>query len=115
MGLSQAIGFAKQSRGDIRVTSTVGEGTAFTLYVPRVLPEQSISPEAREASPPLNGDGRCVLVVEDNQEVGAFATQALRELGFETELAQDAAQALSKLEEGKDRIHISSPMSSCRG
>lgn len=106
LGLSQAIGFAKQSGGDIRVTSALGEGTTFTLYLPRACPDQSLRHEAPEATPITNGDGRCVLVVEDNQEVGAFAMQALRELGFQTDLAENAVQALAKLEQGKGRIHV---------
>ena len=35
LGLSQAFGFAKQSGGDIVVTSIVGEGSVFTIYLPR--------------------------------------------------------------------------------
>ena len=38
-----------------------------------------------------------MLVVEDNAEVGAFATQALAELGHVTVLAADGAQALERL------------------
>ncbi|MBP2313585.1 sensor histidine kinase [Azospirillum soli] len=35
LGLSQVFGFAKQSGGTLTVTSTVGVGTTFTLYLPR--------------------------------------------------------------------------------
>ena len=35
LGLSQVYGFAKQSGGEIDVRSRVGEGTCFTLYLPR--------------------------------------------------------------------------------
>ena len=35
LGLSQAFGFAKQSGGDIEVTSTLGQGATFTIYVPQ--------------------------------------------------------------------------------
>ncbi|MGH1574765.1 ATP-binding protein [Methylobacterium sp. P31] len=31
LGLSQVFGFAEQSRGDVDVHSTLGQGTAFTL------------------------------------------------------------------------------------
>ena len=36
LGLSQVIGFAKQSGGDVDVKSRAGEGTTFTLYLPEV-------------------------------------------------------------------------------
>ena len=81
LGLSQVFGFAKQSRGEIAVRSEVGRGTTFTLYLPIVLPLQS--EEMITALPhAVLREGACVLVVEDNREVGQFATQALFELGY---------------------------------
>ena len=35
LGLSQALGFAKQSGGGIRINSRVGEGTSVKVYLPR--------------------------------------------------------------------------------
>ena len=99
LGLSQVFGFAKQSGGDVDVDSTVGKGTTFTLYLPEV---EGISPR-REAKPdrggdPLpTGDGQRVLVVEDNVEVGRFATQILEDIGYRTTWAANAEEALDKL------------------
>lgn len=38
LGLSQVFGFAKQSGGDVQVSSVVGQGTTFTLYLPQEPP-----------------------------------------------------------------------------
>ncbi|MBW6530420.1 PAS domain S-box protein [Sphingomonas sp. RRHST34] len=101
LGLSQAFGFAKQSGGDIEVTSEAGAGATFTLY----LPEAENGPEAIDERPAGTssgeGAGLCVLVVEDNEEVGRFSTQALEELGYETRWVATAEEALSVLEGGK--------------
>ena len=35
LGLSQVLGFAKQSGGGVRIDSTEGEGTAVRIYLPR--------------------------------------------------------------------------------
>ncbi|WP_342112100.1 ATP-binding protein [Methylobacterium sp. SI9] len=95
LGLSQVIGFAKQSGGDVDVASTVGQGTTFTLYLPQVSP---VDEPAREDDGELAwGEGRRVLVVEDNVEVGRFATQILEDLGYETALAVNAEEALDRL------------------
>ncbi|MDP4005575.1 ATP-binding protein [Methylobacterium sp. NEAU K] len=98
LGLSQVFGFAKQSGGDVDVSSVPGDGTTFTLY----LPEVEASPEAAGAAP---GDERgseeanlCVLVVEDNVEVGRFATQILEDLGHTTVWATNAEEALDEIE-----------------
>ena len=37
LGLSQVLGFAKQSGGGMRIESRVGEGTSVKIYLPRAL------------------------------------------------------------------------------
>ena len=100
LGLSQVFGFTKQSGGDVAVTSEVGSGTTFTLYLPEV--ETETPPVSGEERPdaPSDGAGLRVLVVEDNIEVGHFATQILQDLGYETAWAANAEEALDRL--GKD-------------
>ncbi|MEG3168087.1 PAS domain S-box protein [Sphingomonas sp. LB3N6] len=105
LGLSQVIGFAKQSGGDIRVDSTPGTGTVFTLYLPRAFPDNRTNAVERGEPDRVNGNGARVLVVEDNRDVGNFATAALRELGYESELAIDAKAALTTLKENADRFN----------
>lgn len=105
LGLSQVFGFTKQSGGGIVVTSTEGEGATFIMYLPRVEGQDGIAVETGDNSLPL-GEGACVLVVEDNTEVGMFATEALAELGYHTVWAMDAAKALTELAVGSDRFDV---------
>ena len=81
LGLSQVYGFAKQSGGTATVTSTVGRGTAITLYLPRTheLPAPSIARSEPEAASRRAGT---VLLVEDNPEVAEVATAYLQQLGY---------------------------------
>ncbi|SFV06961.1 His Kinase A (phospho-acceptor) domain-containing protein [Methylobacterium sp. 174MFSha1.1] len=97
LGLSQVFGFAKQSGGDIDVASVPGAGTTFTLYLPQVAApaEPAGEPQILDAS--ADGAGRRILVVEDNVEVGRFATQILHDLGYATEWAANAEAALDRL------------------
>ena len=105
LGLSQVIGFAKQSGGDIRVETVKGEGTSFTLYLPRAY-DDGEEPDHDEAASDTGGDGMCVLLVEDNEQVGAFATEALRELGYDSVHAINAEEALKELAKDCDRFHV---------
>lgn len=105
LGLSQVFGFAKQSGGDIQVESVEGRGTTFTLYLPRAYPGR-IEAEGGEQEAQVDGDGLCVLVVEDNESVGAFAIEALKELGYDSILAPDGEAALAQLAKTADRFHI---------
>ena len=98
LGLSQVFGFAKQSGGDVTFESEPNSGTTFTLYLPQVAAvtsagEQEVEPTEVEPG----GAGQRVLVVEDNIEVGRFATQILHDLGYETTWATNAEEALDRL------------------
>jgi PAS domain S-box-containing protein len=97
LGLSQVYGFAKQSGGDVRVESNVGQGTVFTLYLPRAA-RQAPAERAERADDRGELERSCILVVEDNKDVGEFATQLLTELGHDTRLATNADEALRMLE-----------------
>ena len=97
LGLSQVYGFAKQSGGEVSVDSIVGHGTTFTLFLPRVaaqLGKATMDQLAEEAQ----GRGE-ILVVEDNEQVGAFSTDLLSELGFTTTWAPNADVALRLIAE----------------
>lgn len=105
LGLSQVFGFAKQSDGEIRVESRVGEGTTFTLYLPRVAQGEP-APNVAEPEPLMDGHGTCVLVVEDNMDVGSFATQTLTELGYSTVWSANAQEALAELAKDAGRFDV---------
>ena len=106
LGLSQVIGFAKQSGGDIDVNSKPKRGTTFTLYMPLAETSTCNAPKVVSVLLQESGGGTCVLLVEDNEQVGTFATQALRELGYDSVHASNAAQALDELEKDSARFHI---------
>jgi CheY-like chemotaxis protein len=100
LGLSQVFGFAKQSGGNVDVSTVVGEGTVFTLYLPEVEPEDIHEPGTEETTHLVLEKGkRRVLVVEDNLEVGRFANQILQDLGYETAWATNAEEALEMVGE----------------
>jgi signal transduction histidine kinase/ActR/RegA family two-component response regulator len=97
LGLSQVFGFAKQSGGEVAVASAVGKGSTFTLYLPRVSGGGIAPALSLIEQPVVDGYGMSVLVVEDNRDVGIFATDALGELGYATVLRPNAAEALTEL------------------
>src|SRR6202011_3562420 len=75
LGLSQALGFAKQSGGEITVTSALGEGSTFTIYLPKAeKAADDAEAVAIGAEAVMGGRGHCVLVVEDDEDVGRFST-----------------------------------------
>ncbi|MGI4796696.1 MAG: PAS domain S-box protein [Janthinobacterium lividum] len=105
LGLSQVFGFAKQSGGGIFAESVEGAGATFTMYLPRAAGEEDLVMYDVGALLTL-GEGACILVVEDNAEVGIFATEALAELGYNTVLAMDGVRALAELVTRSDHIDV---------
>ncbi|MGI3899347.1 MAG: ATP-binding protein [Janthinobacterium lividum] len=101
LGLSQVFGFAKQSGGDIDVISVVGEGTTFTLYLPCVAAPSGAGDAGNLSAPNQGavpcGEGRRVLIVEDNIEIGRFAKHLLDDLGYHTLWVPNADEALAQL------------------
>ncbi|MCD2324013.1 PAS domain-containing protein [Sphingomonas sp. IC-56] len=96
LGLSQVFGFAKQSGGEVVVDSEPGKGATFTLYLPRAMTGEGASPEPAPIGRALEA-GACILVVEDNKEVGEFATSALAELGYGSHWVASADAAMAEL------------------
>ena len=87
------------------VHSEVGRGATFTLYMPlsaKPIPMRDVSPS--NTSHPH--ERWKVLVVEDNLEVGEFSTQLLQDLGYQTVLARDGAEALRLLDDNPGGFDI---------
>ncbi|KYK46920.1 hybrid sensor histidine kinase/response regulator [Bradyrhizobium liaoningense] len=106
LGLSQVFGFARQSGGEVTVTSEVGHGSTFSLYLPRVPPELLPQRQAPNTAPAMAGTGMSVLVVEDNIELANFAGDGLTELGYCITLIDNAADALAELAVDADRFDV---------
>jgi PAS domain S-box-containing protein len=104
LGLSQVYGFAKQSGGEIDVTSVPGNGATFTIYLPRAEP-----PDTTTAAPApvlhAPSKGR-ILVVEDNPQVGGFAVDLLEDIGYQPTLAVSAEDALGALERAQGQFDL---------
>jgi CheY-like chemotaxis protein len=98
LGLSQVYGFVRQAGGHVAVSSELGNGTSFTLYLPRVMATPIAAVEAAAA---VNAPtGISVLVVEDNPDVADVAAALLEQLGNRVEVVANAADALELIARG---------------
>ncbi len=97
LGLSMVYGFAKQSRGHVKIYSEPGHGTTIRLYLPRAA-EAALPPHpnALDESTPIRIDAT-VLVVEDNPDVRKVVCQLLRDFGCTVVEAANAAAAMTIL------------------
>jgi PAS domain S-box-containing protein len=101
LGLSQIFGFVRQSNGHVKIYSEEGVGTAVKIYLPRYDGDSNSYDSPDKAKPAGRGSiTETVLVVEDDQRVRAFSTEALRELGYTVMEASSGAEALGLLHAG---------------
>jgi CheY-like chemotaxis protein len=93
-------GFARQSGGHVRIYSEPDHGTTVKLYLPRWAGEADQQPPERSAGQRLRAKGQeTILVVEDDEEVRAYAVRVLREFGYHVIETGNAADALKIIEE----------------
>ena len=100
LGLSMAYGFAKQSRGHLKIYSEVGHGTSIRLYLPcaDALDIEPGSTEDDTDAAIRRGDGETILLVEDEAAVRAVAETQLSRLGYRVLVADGPQQARRILE-----------------
>jgi PAS domain S-box-containing protein len=99
LGLSMIYGFAKQSGGQVRIYSEVGNGTTVCIYLPRhygEVEDEGPSPKSRVL--PRSEQGETVLVVDDEPTVRMLITDILDEQGFTAIEAADSAAGLKVLQ-----------------
>jgi PAS domain S-box-containing protein len=97
LGLATCYGIVKQSGGYISVDSTVGSGTTFSIYLPRV--EESGEPaSSRKEIGLLPGGSETILYVEDELTVRSLTAHVLRRLGYTVLEAADGEQARAVVE-----------------
>ncbi len=97
LGLSLCRGIVEEHGGTIGVESEPGRGTTFLIGLP-VLPRPTVvaAPDAAEAPAPVGT--KIILVVDDEPEIAAILVEALERDGYQTETAENGADALRRLE-----------------
>jgi signal transduction histidine kinase/ActR/RegA family two-component response regulator len=81
LGLSQVLGFAKQSGGGMRIESRVGEGTSVKIYLPRAMRSDVALPSESIGVPKRSVKGAVILLVDDDSAVREVTASILRDLG----------------------------------
>jgi CheY-like chemotaxis protein len=83
LGLSQVLGFAKQSGGGIRIDTRVGEGTSVKVYLPRAA-ENSVLEGSALGTNPAQVERRdaAILLVDDDSAVREVTAALLEETGY---------------------------------
>ena len=102
LGLSMVYGFVKQSGGHLKIYSEPGEGTTVKMYLPRLIGKfEDQDQDAAFGAIEAHGE-ETILVCEDDEDVRAYSSEVLRELGYRVLEAPDGPAALAVLQANAD-------------
>ncbi len=92
LGLAVVYGIVKEHHGDIKVSSEVGKGTTFHIYLPLTDgAAQSITSASTESFP--TGSER-ILLVDDEQAIARMEAQMFTRLGYQVTTRCSSVDAL---------------------
>ena len=100
LGLSMIYGFARQSGGQVRIYSEVGQGTTVCIYLPR---HHGDAPELEVEQDTIKSDaanGQTILVVDDEATIRHLIDEVLEDAGYTVIGAADGAAGLKVLQSG---------------
>lgn len=98
LGLATCYGIIRQTGGYLHIESKLGEGTTFTIYLPRLLEneeETEVKKVVDDTPKDLTGSAR-ILLVEDEDAVRTFSSRALTNKGYEVVEANCGEDGLEK-------------------
>ena len=105
LGLSTAQGIMRSYGGRIDVRSSGGDGTTFRTLLPAVEPEKPAAATAT-AKVAATGDGKLILVVDDEVGVREVTRRMLESFGYRAVTAKNGAEGLVAFAEHRDEIAL---------
>jgi CheY-like chemotaxis protein len=93
LGLATVYGIVKAHGGDIRVTSDIGKGADFHVYLP--LMEKAQEPEPEKTMTPLPTGTEHILLVDDEKPIVDMEKMMLERLGYRISTFTSSLDALS--------------------
>ncbi|MBH8573654.1 PAS domain S-box protein [Nostocaceae cyanobacterium CENA369] len=101
LGLSTMLGIIKSHDGFVNVSSQVGKGSQFKLFLPAVQATQAMNIEEMESP---RGDGELILVVDDEAQIREITTIVLENYNYKTLTASNGIEAIALYAQHKHRI-----------
>jgi PAS domain S-box-containing protein len=105
LGLSVVHGIVKTHNGAITVSSELGKGTVFQLYLP-VTQGAAVEAQAPQAQGELRGHGERVLYVDDEEPLVFLMRHMLERLGYKVTGCADPDKALEMFRSRSDEFDV---------
>ncbi len=92
LGLATVLSIVRKLGGEIGLQSTVGEGTVFSVFLPRA--DQPLDVQARPAPSMRFGTGR-VLFMDDDDHICSLTATMLESLEYKYDIAKNGEEAIA--------------------
>ncbi len=92
LGLSVIHGIVKNHRGDITVSSALGKGSTFQVYLP-VIEDDIVATEFEPTNGTAKGNER-ILLIDDEEQIVSMEQQMLENLGYQVTARTNSEEAL---------------------
>jgi PAS domain S-box-containing protein len=103
MGLAMVHGIVTSHEGAITVQSTVGKGTTFEVYFPRI---DAVPEPAAEVEVSLPHGKGCILFVDDEETLALLGQEFLRRLGYDVVATTSSIKALETFRTTPQRFDL---------
>ena len=105
LGLATAYGIVQQHKGWVLVTTKMGQGSTFEVFLPAL--DQSVPSTSKPAvAQRTPGGTETVLVVEDDDGVRTLVQGVLEDCGYKVFTAAHGQQAMELWRQNRDQIHL---------
>ncbi len=105
LGLSSSLSIVQNHGGFIDLSSTLGKGTTFRVFLP-ALGMRLTSNETPDANPPAHKNKFTLLVVDDESMMRSVLAQTLEKFHYHVETASNGQEALDLIDHRQDPIHL---------
>ena len=105
LGLAMVYGAMRLHQGWIEVSSQVGEGTTFKLFLPAIRFRDG-NPTGQSTSENIGGGQGRILLVEDHPDVRQFVREVLEIAGYQVSEASNGLEALKMWKTGTPQFDL---------
>ena len=106
LGLATVYGIVTQAGGNITISSEPGSGTRLSIHLPAVDEPATAAIRAEPTTTLRSGEGRTVLIVEDESAVLLAAVRILSGHGYKVRAQSDPSDALTVLGDPSAQVDI---------
>jgi CheY-like chemotaxis protein len=106
LGLATVYGIVKQHQGWVEVTSQVGVGTTFKVFLPQAAKKESAATESSTDSLKVRGGPETILLVEDEAVLRELVREVLVTYDYKVVEASSGVEALKIWDQNNGKIDL---------